>query len=150
LEAEPYKRVAIALDFSGRDSDVIRETLRLIGKERPTIALMHVVESAAARFYGPDSSDAETKEDAERLEHYASTLRGMGFGEVATYIGTGKPVPQLTRLVEAFEPDIVVVGAHGHRFFKDLLFGSTADALRHRIKANVFVVGRGDGKATSD
>ncbi len=143
VRAEPYAKVAIALDFSGRDSDVIRETLRLAGRQRPAIGLMHVVESAAARFYGLDSSDAETNEDASRLEHYAATLRDMGFNDVTTYLGAGKPVPELTRLVEAFEPDIVVVGAHGHRFFKDLLFGSTADALRHRIKASVFVVGRG-------
>jgi manganese transport protein len=37
----------------------------------------------------------------------------------------------------------VVVSAHGHRFFSDLLFGSTVDRLRHRIKATVLVVGTG-------
>lgn len=150
LEAAPYARVAIALDFSGRDSEVIRETLRLVGHQRPAIGLMHVVESAAARFYGQDSSDAETNEDRERLEQYAASLRDIGFEDVSTHIGTGKPVPELERLIKDFKPDVVVMGAHGHRFFKDLLFGSTADALRHRIKANVFVVGRGDGKVTSD
>ncbi len=142
LKVLPYNRVAIALDFSGRDSEVIRETLRLVGGGRPAIGLMHVVESASAKFSGEDSLDAETLEDRERLEDYAASLRGMGFEEVGVLVGSGKPVPELQRLVGEFEPDVVVMGAHGHRFFKDLLFGSTADALRHRIKANVFVVGR--------
>ena len=139
---EPYAKVAIALDFSGRDPEVIRETLRLLGAQRPALCLMHVVESAAARFLGADSADAETQQDAARLERYAEELRALGFA-VETRLGVGKPVPELTRLVGEFAPEVVVVGAHGHGFLKDLLFGSTADALRHRIAASLFVVGRG-------
>jgi manganese transport protein len=55
----------------------------------------------------------------------------------------GKPVRALTGMIEAEGADLVVLGAHGHRFFQDLLFGSTADALRHRVKASVLVVGKG-------
>jgi len=139
---EPYKKVAIALDFSGRDPEVIRETLRLLGGQRPSLCLMHVVESAAARFLGADSADAETQQDTARLERYADELRTLGF-EAETRIGVGKPVSELARLVGEFAPEVVVVGAHGHGFLKDLLFGTTADALRHRIGASVFVVGKG-------
>ena len=60
-----------------------------------------------------------------------------------TRLGVGKPVPELARLVGEFAPEVVVVGAHGHGFLKDLLFGTTADALRHRIAASIFVVGKG-------
>jgi len=139
---EPYKKVAIALDFSGRDPEVVRETLRLLGGQRPALCLMHVVESAAARFLGSDAADAETQQDTARLERYAEELRTVGF-EVETRIGVGKPVAELARLVGGFAPEVVVVGAHGHGFLRDLLFGTTADALRHRIQASVFVVGKG-------
>ena len=141
--AMPYKRVAIALDFSGRMGEMLRETLRILGRERPRIALMHVVESATAKFLGQDVADRESQRDQERLDQIAAELRGLGFA-VETHVGTGKAVPELSRLIEAFDADLVVVGAHGHRFFADLFFGSTVDRLRHRIKATVLVVGAKD------
>ncbi len=139
-----YRKVAVALDFSGRDAVILREALGVLGGESPELALMHVVESASALFSGRDSADEETQEDSRRLEGYADQLRGMGY-TVRTYLGAGKPVPELVRMIESFEPDLVVLGAHGHRFFSDLLFGSTADSLRHRIRASVLVVAKEKG-----
>jgi manganese transport protein len=140
--ARPFSKVAVALDFSGRDNLLLQETLRLIGDQRPELALMHVTESAAARFLGEEADDVESQRDSERLESYAAELRKLGF-LVAPQLGRGRPVEELSRLVEEFGAEVVVLGAHGHGFFKDLLYGSTADALRHRIRASVFVVGRG-------
>lgn len=140
-KATPYARVAVALDFSGRDSEILSETLRFLGGQVPELALMHVVESASARFLGKESADVETQRDMERLEAYAEQLRGLGY-TVSTYLGTGKPVPELVRMIGEFGPDLVVLGAHGHRFFSDLIFGSTADSLRHRIPASVLVIAK--------
>ncbi|NLH49708.1 MAG: Nramp family divalent metal transporter [Myxococcales bacterium] len=140
-ESKPFSRVAIALDFSGQLAAILAETLRVLGERRPPLALMHVVESASARFLGKDAADIEMQKDVERLEQYAAELRRLGFA-VSTMIGTGKPVPELTRMIAEFGADLVVVGAHGHRFLSDLFFGSTVDQLRHRIKATVLVVGK--------
>jgi manganese transport protein len=91
---------------------------------------------------GKDAGDFESNRDRDRLETYAESLRTAGFA-VSTFIGHGKPVTELTRLITDFDADLVVLGAHGHRFWSDLLFGSTADKLRHQIKVSVLVVGRG-------
>lgn len=139
-EAVPYRKVAIALDFSGREEEILREAMRLFGAQRPELLLLHVVESASARFLGKEAADLESERDAERLEGYAEALRQKGF-RASAHLGVGRPVPELQRLVQALEPDLVVLGAHGHRFLGDLLKGSTADALRHRVKASVLVVG---------
>jgi manganese transport protein len=32
------------------------------------------------------------------------------------------------------------MGAHGHRGFKDLLFGTTVDVLRHRLKIPLLII----------
>lgn len=66
----------------------------------------------------------------------------MGFN-VECHVGAGKPVQELVRLMSEFGADLVVLGAHGHRFLSDLIYGSTADALRHRISCSVLVVGKG-------
>ncbi len=137
----PLSTVAVALDFSGRERQILAETLRFLGAQRPHLALMHVTESAGARFLGADVGDSETDDDAAQLESHAARLRELGF-DVSTHLSAGRPVPALVRLIETVEPDLVVLGAHGHRLLSDIIFGSTADALRHRIKASVLVVGR--------
>jgi manganese transport protein len=142
MTASPYKRIAVALDFSGRDGVILRETLKMAGDGRPELALMHVVESAGARFLGKDSADEESQHDAERLEGYAEALRAKGF-KVATKLGRGPPVPVLAALFVVFARVVGVGGPPAHRLLLDLFLGSTADALRHRIRTSVLVVGKG-------
>ena len=36
--------------------------------------------------------------------------------------------------------DLLVMGAHGHRLLKDILFGTTVDAVRHLLKTPVLIV----------
>jgi manganese transport protein len=137
----PYRRVAVALDFSGRDAEILREVVRFLGANRPDIVLMHVVESASAGFLGPDSGDAETQQDAARLQAWAGELGALGFA-TTTQLGSGRPVPELARMVHEQGSDLVILGAHGHGFLKDLLLGTTADRLRHRVDAHVLVVAK--------
>ena len=137
----PYQRVAVALDFSGRDAEILREVVRFMGANRPEIALIHVVESASASFLGPDSADAESQQDAARLQAWADEMGALGFA-TTTLLGSGRPVSELARLVHQYNADLVILGAHGHGFWKDLLLGTTADRLRHRVDAHVLVVAK--------
>lgn len=137
----PFRKVAVALDFSGRDLTVLRETIRLLGEQRPELGLMHVIESAPAHFLGKDAGDRESQEDIGRLETYAQQLGVLGF-TVRVFVGTGKPVDELARMLQDFEADLLVVGAHGHRFFADLIHGATVDKLRHRIETSVLIIGK--------
>lgn len=36
--------------------------------------------------------------------------------------------------------DLLVMGAHGHTFMGDVLFGSTVTPVRHRVRIPVLVV----------
>lgn len=135
----PYRRVAIGLDFSGCEERLLSEVLRLLGPVKPQVLLIHVVESPAAMAHGAEAADEEMKVDRARLGRYAEQLRGEGLtAEIA--LGTGHPVKELARLVNHFGADLVILGGHGHRGLGDLWHGSTADQLRHRVKASVLVV----------
>ena len=140
-QQKEYQRVAVALDLSGLERTVLLETVQLLGARRPRLALLHVVESAGARVLGQESGDAETHSDEARLETYAGELRALGF-EVECRLGVGNRVHELARMVTEFGADLLVLGVHGHRFFSDLLHGSTADALRHRVPCSVLLVGK--------
>ncbi|MEQ8302945.1 MAG: Nramp family divalent metal transporter [Cyclobacteriaceae bacterium] len=133
-----YKRIAIAIDFSKIDSLAIQSALSQGGKEAKYI-LIHVVESAGAMVYGSSIADKESSLDKAALTKYADQLIELGYA-VETKIGYGNPKRKIPSTVKEFEADLLVMGAHGHNFFKDLVFGTTVDTVRHRVDIPVFIV----------
>jgi manganese transport protein len=138
-EPEPLRRVAIALDFSGREIRLIEGALRFLVSARPALALFHVVESASARAYGREAADREMDADLVRIEAYAMALRRLGF-EVETGLGAGDPARELARLANDFNAELVILGGHGHRGFSDMLYGTTVESLRHQVRGSVLVI----------
>ncbi len=135
-----YRSVAVALDFSGGEERMLNEALRLAqGSGEARITLLHVVESPAARIMGDHTADLETEADRKRLEVLVASLERAGY-TAGWRLGLGHPVKELARLVAEVEADVVVLGAHGHRGVADLIHGTTADALRHRVDATVVIV----------
>ena len=109
------------------------------GGERGKVVLLHVVESGGARVMGDELADHETHADEARLAAYAEQLRAVGID--ATWdLGFGDPATALTELVGTHQPDLVVVGSHGHGAFGDLFLGTSIERLRHRVKVPVVVV----------
>jgi len=134
-----YRRLAVALDFGGSEERLLSETIRLAADPDASIHLMHVVESPAAIVHGPAAQDLETDEDTRRLEALVHALREAGYHAEA-HLGLGSPVKELARMVEETGVEVLVLGGHGHRGVADLIHGTTAAALRHRIKATVVIV----------
>ncbi len=133
-----YKRIAIALDFSQIDKNILQHALAL-GKKESQFLLMHIVESAPALYHGDESADYETLMDTEVLERYAQKIRKLGFN-VETQIGYGNPKIAIPKIVEAYQANVLVLGSHGHKLLKDLLFGTTINTVRHNIKIPILVV----------
>lgn len=134
----PYRHIGIAIDFSGKDEMVIRNALKQ-GGHQAVYTFIHVVESAAARYLDINAHDRETISDTENLSKYSELLRNEGF-KAESKIGFGSPASEITRIIREKDIDLLVMGAHGHRGLKDLIFGSTAEKVRHRIKIPVLIV----------
>lgn len=133
-----YKRVAISIDFSAMDSLAIQSALSQGGKDAQYL-LLHVVETAGAIVYGSEIADHESGKDAMALKDYARQLKETGY-KVDVEIGFGNPRRTIPKMVKAFDADLLVMGAHGHKFFKDLIFGATVDTVRHRVGIPVLIV----------
>jgi len=101
--------------------------------------LLHVVETAGAMVYGSDIADMESKEDAAALEKYQKQIIDSGY-QVEIRIGYGNPKRVIPTMVQDFQADLLVSGAHGHQWFHDLTFGTTLDAVRHRIHIPLLIV----------
>lgn len=132
------KNIAIALDFSAADEKAIQYAVDLGGREAQ-YTIIHVVETVGALFHGKETLDHETTIDKENLEAYQKMLAEKGL-RVNYKLGFGKPAKTLAKIINEGSFDLVVMGTHGHTGFKDLLFGTTINAIRHKISIPLFIV----------
>jgi manganese transport protein len=137
-EETAYKKIAIAIDFSDMDSKAINSAISQGGKSAEYI-LIHVVESAGAWLMGREVSDLESELDGKNLQKYVNQLTEEGYS-VTLQLGYGIPKQKIPKIVEEFDADLLVMGAHGHQWFKDIIFGTTVDGVRHRLKIPVFII----------
>ena len=137
-EIKPFQRIAVALDFTDSDRKVLSYGLSM-ARSSATIIIMHVIESAGARIYGSEIDDIETKNDKERLAKYAEELKEMGVKDVILEIGYGNNVKALAEMIRKNKADIAIFGSHGHRGFKDLIFGITANKVKDKVDIPVLI-----------
>ena len=138
LSVQPVKTIAIALDFSNGDEKLIAHAIAQ-GSNNVQYVLIHIIESATAKYLGKDVDDDETRADKERLDSYAIQLQQMGY-TVTCYVGYRSRVKEIIRLVQNSKADMLVMGAHRHSGLKDYLFGETIESVRHGVDIPVLIV----------
>lgn len=134
---EAYYNIAIAVDFSKSDRKSITSAIQIGGKNA-SYTLIHIVETPGAIIYGNQIKDLETFSDKKYLEGYRDELESHGY-KVSVQLGFGVPKKSIPKIIKTGNHELLVMGGHGHALFKDLLFGTTVDAVRHRIKIPVFI-----------
>ncbi len=132
------KNIAITVDFSSADEIALNSAFELGGKEA-NYTLIHIVETVGAMIYGNDTADQETIIDKKLMEEYKKLLLEKGF-PVNILLGYGKPCKAIPEIINNANFDILVMGTHGHKGIKDLIFGTTVDKLRHNISIPLFIV----------
>jgi len=137
-ESSAYKIIAITVDFSPSDSIAINNAISQ-GGNKAEYVLIHIVETAGAQMMYDEIADKETFSDNQFLKKYSDELENKGF-RVTTSLGYGNPKISIPEIVIKHNADLLVMGAHGHRALKDLLFGTTVDAIRHKIKIPLMIV----------
>lgn len=133
-----YHKIAITIDFSKTDKLGISGALSQ-GKKNAQYLLIHIVESAGANMMGSESLDNEAQSDMENLLNYKNQLSSQGYS-VDIKIGQGSPTKLIPEIVNEYQADLLVMGAHGHQGLKDIIFGETVDKVRHKINIPVLIV----------
>lgn len=138
IENIQYKKIGITVDFSKNDINTIRHAL-IQGGKGANYVMIHIVETAGARFHGEKVLDHETQIDISNLEKYQLNLKDLGYGaEIA--IGYGVAAKAISKLVKTNELDLLVMGAHGHKGISDLIFGTTVDTVRHNVSIPILII----------
>lgn len=132
------KNIAVSVDFSFADEAAINNAFEMGGQDA-SYTLIHVVETVGAMYYGGNIEDHETSVDEKLLMEYKEMLTLKGY-KVRTKLGFGKPDKVIPEIINNESFDVLVMGTHGHTGFKDLLFGTTVNKVRHKISIPLFIV----------
>lgn len=138
LDVRATRCIAVSLDFTDADKKLIAYAIAQ-GKQQVDYVLLHIVESASARYFGDNSDDYETRKDQERLDDFALQLQNAGF-RVKVVLGYKNRVTEIVRIVQEAGADMLVMGAHRHRGLKDYIFGETIESVRHELEIPVLIV----------
>jgi manganese transport protein len=137
-EAYDKRNIAVTVDFSSADEVALNSAFELGGKQA-NYTLIHIVETVGALIYGENIDDHETSVDEKLLNEYKEMLSERGF-KVDIQLGFGKPNKVIPTIINEGAFDVLVMGTHGHTGFKDLIFGTTVDKLRHKITIPLLIV----------
>ena len=136
-----YRSIVVAVENSPADRTIlthVRELAKLTGAE---LLLVHVADGWAARNFDQLKlrESEEMKADRAYLERVASELTAAAL-KVSTELAMGDPATELIRLAEERRVDLIAMSTHGHRFFNDLLRGTTVNKVRHVVKIPVLLL----------
>ena len=75
----------------------------------------------------------------ENLRTLQKELQSEGF-EVDSVLAMGEPATEIIKLARSAAVELIAMSTHGHRFISDLLYGSTADKVRHSVDIPVLLL----------
>jgi nucleotide-binding universal stress UspA family protein len=117
-----FEKVLVSMDLSPATQALVSAlpAMREFGTRE--IALVHV----AKPLRGPAAQSLVLKEEYRgRLNGLADRLREEGF-EVTVHVPTGAPVQEVVKVVQAKDPDVVLVGSRSHTVISEAFIGSVA------------------------
>ena len=142
-----YRRILVPLDHTDRDRDALRHALALAKAHGAELHLLHAEEDVTSQIYGEDSSSAEVTEGRQYFDDIRRAVEKNGIAVHLHIEYSLRPRDAIVRYVQKTSPDLIVMGAHGHRGLRDLAFGTTINAVRHQVQVPLLVVGRGHADA---
>jgi nucleotide-binding universal stress UspA family protein len=141
-----YKRILVPLEHSEYDSAILEHVSALARFCGASLVLIHVADGWAARnvkqLHLRESE--EMRLDREYIESQCAALTATGL-RADCVLAAGDPANEIAAAAARESCDLIAMSTHGHRFIKDVLYGSVANEVRHRSRVPVLLV-RGERK----
>jgi nucleotide-binding universal stress UspA family protein len=136
-----YKRILVPLEHSSYDTAILAHVRKLAHVSNASVVLMHVADGWAARNVSQLNlrESEEMRLDREYLESTCKSLSADGI-EAECLLAGGDPSKEIVEAAAREGCDLIAMSTHGHRFIKDLLYGSVANEVRHISKVPVLLV----------
>jgi nucleotide-binding universal stress UspA family protein len=136
-----YKTILVPVENRETDQTILHHIRPLARLANSKLMLVHVADGWVARNYEELQlqESEEMKHDREYLASLERELLAEGF-EVSAVLAMGEPATEIIKLARAAPVDLIAMSTHGHRFISDLLYGSTADKVRHSVEIPVLLL----------
>ena len=136
-----YKKILVTLENSRTDEAILRHIELLAKPLASALLLVHVADGWMARHrdrLNLAESD-EMRVDRAYLETVRARFEAAGI-PAETQLLWGEPADEIVKLAEAAGVDLIAMSTHGHRFLADLVYGSTANKIRHTVDIPVLLL----------
>src|SRR6266571_7119900 len=136
-----YQHILIPLENSAADETILSHIKPLARLTNARMLLVHVADGWVARNFNQLqlAESEEMKQDRVYLEKCRSELSDEGFSCDAV-LALGEPSDEIIKLAETHDIDLIAMSTHGHRLISDILYGATADKVRHAVEVPVLLL----------
>jgi nucleotide-binding universal stress UspA family protein len=136
-----YKKILVTLENSRTDEAILRHIELLAQPLGSRLLLVHVADGWMAR-HRDRLNLAESEEmriDRAYLESVRARFESAGI-PAETQLLWGEPADEIVKVAESTGVDLIAMSTHGHRFLADLVYGSTANKVRHTVNIPVLLL----------
>jgi nucleotide-binding universal stress UspA family protein len=146
-----YRKILVPLENSPYDAAILEHVRQLAKWCGASVVLIHVADGFAARNAGPLHlrESEEMRHDRAYLDRLCGDLRRDGMDADCVLAG-GEPSREIVDAAQREGCDLIAMSTHGHRFVKDLLYGSVANEVRHSTSVPVLLVRGAPQDAAAD
>jgi nucleotide-binding universal stress UspA family protein len=136
-----YKKILVPVENSSYDDAIIQHVRALAKLCGAKVVLIHVADGFAARnVEGLHLRESEEMRlDMGYLEKLTADLERDGIDADSVLAG-GEPSKEIADAAAREGCDLIAMSTHGHRFVKDVLYGSVANEVRHITRVPVLLV----------
>ncbi|MBI1791457.1 MAG: universal stress protein, partial [Acidobacteria bacterium] len=135
-----YRRILVPLDHTNLDRAAIAHAAAMARQYQAKLYLLHVEEGVTSQIYGALASTAEVELGRQYLDDIVKKLGAEAIDVESVVVHSSNPKNEIVRYAREISPDLLVMGAHGHTRFKDLIFGDTINPVRHALDVPILIV----------
>jgi len=140
-----YQNILVAIDFSESSHSIIKRAIDIAKRNNTGLTLMHCVEYLPPIdvAYEPALSASWVINEKDLLEQAKNSLKNFcdqhGIDDAKQVVEIGTPKYEITQYANDNNVDLITIGSHG-RHGIELLLGSTANGVLHRMNCDVLAV----------
>jgi nucleotide-binding universal stress UspA family protein len=136
-----YHHILIPLENTPADETILTHIKPLARMTGAKLLLVHVADGWVARNFNQLqlAESEEMKQDRAYLEGRRADLAAEGF-TCAAVLALGEPSDEIIKLAQEKDVDLIAMTTHGHRLISDILYGATADKVRHAVDVPVLLL----------
>jgi manganese transport protein len=134
-----YDAVGVALEGNEMDERLLAQGMSLCS-DKASLVLIHVIGSPMTMVSQENTNDSTARAGEAYMNELKKKFENDNRFRVQTILGYGSPPDELVRIAGEEHLELLVMGSHGHRGLKDIIFGATITPVRHKLSIPVFIV----------